>query len=156
MIRIVIQSTLPEGYNEADYLIDHGACLRERYATADAARNAIESSYKGADVDGVGLDWVYVDTRDHSEVHPRKLRDPLPRFRGGARVRTLRTIDRFPDFMVAAGAAGVVVQSNDAILRVRMDATIPGAEEWDNEIHWYRGNDEDVAADVEVLDGSTT
>lgn len=58
----------------------------------------------------------------------------------GARVVLAGTIDRFPHFMVKAGATGVVTVSDERTIAVKMDDHVKGAEEWDNEIVWYDGD----------------
>ena len=50
----------------------------------------------------------------------------------GTMVVLNQDIERFPDFMVSAGAVGVVDENEDGIVSVKMNEPIPGCEEWDN------------------------
>lgn len=67
-------------------------------------------------------------------------------FKVGDRVKLVRDVERFPDFIAPAGATGTVsgIEINGDIA-VKMDAIITGCEEWNNEIHWY----DDYAADID-------
>lgn len=76
----------------------------------------------------------------------------------GDRVRLKHYVDRYPWFIADAGAEGVVVDIGDpAIFAVKMDEPIPGAETWENEIHWMVEDTEDpgligsVVHDLEVI-----
>lgn len=55
----------------------------------------------------------------------------------GTKVRLSRDIERYPHFTAPEGATGQVVAYDDEIIRVKLDDKLPGAEEWDNELHWY-------------------
>lgn len=55
-------------------------------------------------------------------------------FSDGDRVELVDYFDRFPHFLVAPGATGVVSSVENNLLCVKMDETIAGCEEWDNEI----------------------
>ncbi len=67
----------------------------------------------------------------------------------GDKVRLRHSVDRYPHFIAEAGSTGRVVEV-DELVRVRMDAYLPGAETWENEIHWYLPNGDDPDLDVEV------
>lgn len=74
-------------------------------------------------------------------------------FAVGDKVRLTRHVERYPHFYAEAGMEGKVVLSNEEMICVRMDLPIPGAQEWDNEVHWYlpNGDGEDIVKDLEVL-----
>ena len=74
----------------------------------------------------------------------RRRRAALPQ--PGARFVLTRPVDRFPVFSTPAGAAGTVVLSEQELITLHMDAHIPGAEPWNNDIAWT--TDEDVGAGV--------
>ena len=63
----------------------------------------------------------------------------------GQRVRLRHDVDRFPHFIAAAGSTGTVVDvaGDMSIFAVRLDEPLAGAEEWDNEVHWYIENGDD-------------
>ena len=46
-------------------------------------------------------------------------------------------VDRFPHFVARAGSTGTLVAADREAVMLRMDDPLPGAEEWDNEVHWY-------------------
>lgn len=54
----------------------------------------------------------------------------------GYRFWLFRQVERFPDFLAAPGLAGVVTAVDESGVWARMDQHIPGAEHWDNHIHW--------------------
>lgn len=58
----------------------------------------------------------------------------------GTRVRLVEDVERYPHFIARRGMEGVVTESSDEIFAVRMDDEIPGAQEWENEVHWYPRN----------------
>ncbi len=55
--------------------------------------------------------------------------------REGYRFRLVRVVDRSPDFVAPAGLTGTVTVVASGIW-AKMDQHIPGAEHWDNELHW--------------------
>lgn len=60
------------------------------------------------------------------------------RFPVETRVRLTHDVDRFPHFIAPKGATGVVIDTGDpTIFAVRLDAPLAGAEDWDNELHWF-------------------
>jgi hypothetical protein len=76
----------------------------------------------------------------------------------GRAVRFIRSVDRSPDFFVWKGQTGKVVgmtfdpQTGMAVLRVRLDEEVPGAEAFGNEVHWMEGvNFKDFEKDVVLL-----
>ena len=76
----------------------------------------------------------------------------LHAFKVGDRVKLLRDVDRFPDFIAHKGATGTVccVEINGD-LAVTMDDHIDGAEEWDNDIGWYDVYSDDIVDDLELV-----
>lgn len=57
-------------------------------------------------------------------------------FRQGEKVRLKRDVDRFPHFLAPTGLIGNVLQVTENRLIVKMDQPLPGAEDWENCIHW--------------------
>ena len=57
--------------------------------------------------------------------------------REGYRFKLVRPVDRFADFVAPSGLTGTVaVITPEADVWATMDHRIPGAEHWDNQIHW--------------------
>jgi len=70
----------------------------------------------------------------------------------GTLVRLTRDVDRFPDFLAPAGTTGVVVRVDSDAIAVRLFMWQPGAEEWGNEVEWYRNSMLGEASDdLEVI-----
>ncbi len=69
----------------------------------------------------------------------------------GTRVRLTRDVDRFPHFIAPKGAEGTVTSVDEYALCVRLDETLPGAEDWDNEVHWYPRDDMWPNGDLETI-----
>lgn len=69
----------------------------------------------------------------------------------GQRVRLTREVDRYPHFIAPHGMVGTVVQHGTYAVCVRMDATLDGAQEWDNEIEWFEDHLPHFVQDVEFL-----
>lgn len=65
------------------------------------------------------------------EWSPRKIHPPI-----GKRIRLVEDVERYPDFIAPAGMTGVIVQVKPYVA-VKMDKELKGAEQWDNEVHWY-------------------
>jgi hypothetical protein len=96
---------------------------------------------------------------------PARENDRVELPQAGDRARLGRVVERFPHFWIAAGATGTVTEATDALIALRMDEYIPGAEEWENELCWtaddgalYPGPEaERIArafyADAEIIDG---
>ncbi len=61
-------------------------------------------------------------------------------------------VERYPHFTVPAGATGTVTNSDDDYYAVKVDQPIAGAEEWDNEVIWSIGDDEEPGLDLRVAD----
>lgn len=57
-------------------------------------------------------------------------------FKVGDRVRSRRATDLYPHYAIDAGVTGVVVESTEEWLRVRLDKRVVTLDEWDNEIHY--------------------
>lgn len=71
----------------------------------------------------------------------------------GARVTLRHAIDRYPHFIAPAGSTGTVVDIGDPnIYAVRMDETLPGAEDWSNEVHWILDTGDDPASALSTDD----
>lgn len=78
---------------------------------------------------------------------------PLPA--PGDRVRLTVEVWRYPHFLVPAGATGTVVDMTDAVpemFAVRLDEFVPGASEWDNEIHWILEYGDDPTGEIALLE----
>ncbi len=68
----------------------------------------------------------------------------------GAKVLFVDALERYPHFTVPAGATGTVTNSDDDYYAVKVDQPIPGAEEWDNEVIWSIGDDEEPGLDLRL------
>lgn len=66
----------------------------------------------------------------------------------GDRVRFKHPVDRFPHFVVPAGATGEVVTLDEGIAEIRVDDPPEGMEEWENKMQWY-GSYGDVLQQLE-------
>lgn len=70
----------------------------------------------------------------------------------GYRFRLKRLVDRWPDFLAPEGLTGTVTIVDDEGIWGKMDQHIPGAEEWENQIHWYPPlHPDDFPDDTEAL-----
>ena len=70
----------------------------------------------------------------------------------GTVVRLRRDVERFPDFIARAGVTGVVVRVDSDAITVRLFMWLRGAEEWGNEVQWYRDSMLGEASDdMEVI-----
>ena len=59
----------------------------------------------------------------------------------GTRVQLRHDVERYPHFIAPKGATGVVVDIGaPEVFAVRLDEPLLGAEDWDNEVHWYDGD----------------
>lgn len=72
-------------------------------------------------------------------------------FPKGSRVRLRHAVDRYPHFTAPEGATGTVLGIDGGMFSVQMDAFIPGAEEWENEILWGPRDGDNPSADLEVI-----
>ena len=54
----------------------------------------------------------------------------------GYRFKLLSQVDRFPDFLTSTDLTGIVTAVDDKGVWARMDQHIPGADQWDNHVHW--------------------
>lgn len=70
----------------------------------------------------------------------------------GDRVALGRDLDRHPHFVAEKGLLGTVTFSTMALVKVRLDAELPGAEHWQNEIYWYHDEMLDETAISLALD----
>ena len=64
------------------------------------------------------------------------------------RVRSIKAIDRSPDFIVPKGRTGVVTMLGENEVWVRFDEPVKGAEKWQNHVYW--------SDDLGKTDGSET
>jgi len=55
----------------------------------------------------------------------------------GKRVRLKHRVDRFPEFSVPVGATGTINEVSDALVSVKLDVPVDGAEDFDNCLHFY-------------------
>ncbi len=55
----------------------------------------------------------------------------------GKRVRLKNRVDRFPEFSVPAGVTGTINEVTEGLVSVKLDTPIPGAEDFDNCLHFY-------------------
>ena len=69
----------------------------------------------------------------------------------GKRVRVVRNVERFPHFIVHAGAIGTVSYVDKDSFCVLMDDTIPGCEQWDNEVVWMDHEFDQIPEDLAVI-----
>lgn len=69
----------------------------------------------------------------------------------GSRVRLKRDVERYPHFVAPEGLTGTVVECEEEIVSVRLDEPVEGAEEWDNQVHWYPEHG-DPSEDLEIVD----
>ena len=86
-----------------------------------------------------------------ASIVPRAIRKPPA---VGARVRLKHDVDRYPHFIAPKGAEGIVVNHDPhdpALVAVRLDEKVEGAEEWENEVHWYFPNGDDPTLDIEEV-----
>lgn len=61
----------------------------------------------------------------------------------GERRVLVEDVDRYPHFLADAGLTGEVVSADEDLIELRLDEDLPGAEEWDNAIHFYPREDGD-------------
>ena len=54
----------------------------------------------------------------------------------GQRVRVKERVEKYPHFIVEVGQQGTVTERERGRVIVTMDDKIPGAEEWDNAVHF--------------------
>lgn len=96
-----------------------------------------------------GSRWFCVE---HGENVPRPKQGYGATMTPRTRVKFRHDVDRYPHFIVPAGALGTVVDVGDAqIFAVKMDEQVPGAEDWENECHWVPVNGDDPLDDLEVV-----
>ncbi len=72
----------------------------------------------------------------------------------GSHFLLCRDIDRFPDFRATSGITGEVITIDESGVWCRMHQHIPGAEHWDNQIHWVTL--EDFTKDTVPTPGNST
>jgi hypothetical protein len=71
----------------------------------------------------------------------------------GERFVVKHEVWRYPHFIVEEGATGTITCSDEELVALRLDEVHEGAEEWDNELHWYPNNcDDDPWEDIEMTD----
>lgn len=69
-----------------------------------------------------------------------------------ARVQLAHDVERYPHFIAPAGALGTVVGHDNGMYSVRLDKPLAGAEDWDNEVHWYLDAGDNPMRDLVALD----
>jgi hypothetical protein len=69
----------------------------------------------------------------------------------GARVQLRHAVDRYPHFLAPEGATGTVTEATADVYAVRMDTHLDGAEDWDNQIHWYPTSGDTPLNDITAL-----
>lgn len=71
----------------------------------------------------------------------------------GARVRFTSDVDRYPHFIVPVGSTGIVMPMypGDGVILIKMDQTIEGMEEWDNEFQVSLDEDDDPSEFLSFL-----
>lgn len=67
----------------------------------------------------------------------------------GDRVELSRDVERYPHFIAPEGSTGVLVQLDEAV--VRLDEDLEGAEEWDNKVLWAGEHRAEFEEDVGLL-----
>lgn len=93
---------------------------------------------------------------DVIEAEARRLRRRPDMPEHGMRVIWNEAMDHYPNFVVAPGTTGTVVQSDgreDPAIVVRVDQIIDGAEEWNNEVHWPQHDMDVFWSEIEPLEG---
>ena len=71
-----------------------------------------------------------------------------------SRYRLVRDVERYPNFIAKAGLTGTMLPEEHGVARLKMDAPLAGAEDWDNCIEWVRADGDHPEADlVEVAQG---
>lgn len=75
-------------------------------------------------------------------------------YRVGKRVKLLRDVERFPQFIAKAGMTGTITETplDDAYgWGVQMDDKLENCEEWGNQVLWFDHYLADFEADVALL-----
>ncbi len=75
-------------------------------------------------------------------------------FATGDIVRLVHDVDRYPHFIAPGGALGIVTDCDEDIVAVRLVDSLPGSEEWNNEVHWYPPNGDDPSQDIVHVHGA--
>lgn len=71
--------------------------------------------------------------------------DALPLPVVGARARLRRRVERFPHFLIEAGAIGTITMATEKLIAMKMHVLVSGAEEWGNEVCWTPEEGEAIA-----------
>lgn len=71
--------------------------------------------------------------------------------RVGTRIKLIRTVERYPNFVVEVGATGTVTQNDKHGIAAKMDKEIKGCEEWNNAIIWSDDEVEQFVDDVQMI-----
>lgn len=67
----------------------------------------------------------------------------------GQRVRLRMDVDRFPHFVAKAGMTGTVTICDGVHVAVRLDESLAGCEDWENQVYWSDNDDQcDMAVDL--------
>lgn len=128
----------------------------------EAERGALDRAYEAKESNPDSVVSIVVAQQDAYEAALSRTCDSCKReepfeLTVGMRVRLRHDVDRYPHFIARQGMEGVVVTAGDEqdtqpyILAVRMDDVLPGAEEWQNEVHWVPSYGEKPSDDLEVI-----
>jgi hypothetical protein len=68
----------------------------------------------------------------------------------GHKVRLVRDVERFPNFIAWENMTGVIVDNRTPA--VLMDEKIDGCEEWENQVLWNGQHKKDFSQEVQLID----
>lgn len=138
---------------DADEAMERAADLGLVAHPARASRLVMPGS--GASIDPVEAAALDADAADRAACDALPATDPTAILTAGDRVRTLRTVDRWPHAAVLAGAEGTVTICDETpsgyLVCVKFDEPVPGLEAWDNEVQWFDDLIAELPADLDVL-----
>jgi hypothetical protein len=93
-------------------------------------------------------DGTRFEASDDTDQELRDALDEAPPL--GTRVEFTRPVERYPHFLVPAGATGVVTRdgTDHHLYSVKLDDRLAGAEDWDNEVIWVLDTGSNPADDI--------
>lgn len=97
-------------------------------------------------------------TKEQTESAPETLdEEDVVAIEEGQRYRLARDVERYPHFVAPEGTEVTVVEVSGEEVRAQAHTELSGADEWDNEIHWYDDPEAGSAAsqfrdDTELID----
>lgn len=94
--------------------------------------------------------WL-ADAYETSEAALNAAKEALPFYTIGTRVRLRHDVDRYPHFIALKGMLGTVAIVQSGLIGVRLDEHLDGAEDWDNEVHWFDDGLWSITLDLEVV-----